>query len=226
MNAIDSPPLPQSSTQTQSQPPAPPQTPPPPQNPQSYEPLLWDTARSEGSRWTRFTLDLIGNDLDQYLLPGTEDVTDFCPRYYSMSRDQKIHFWGLLISAMTKYESGFNPLSRMKETTLGTDSVTGLPVYSEGLLQLSYGDMNWAPYCKFDWHADKKLSPTDPRKTILDPYRNLNCGLRIFSKQIVRTNLIAAPAGSNYWSVLIPKGKYTKLSKIQALTQTQRSCHF
>jgi hypothetical protein len=69
----------------------------------------------------------------------------------------------------------------MIETTMGTDPVTGKQVASEGLLQLSYQDVpNYGsvlkyPLCKIQWSKDKSLSVTDPKKTILDPYINLEC---------------------------------------------------
>jgi hypothetical protein len=82
------------------------------------------------------------------------------------------------------------------EEAQGVDEVTGLGVKtSEGLLQLSYSDVQtYRKMCKFDYEADKKMHVEDinskpsrshswkskfPDKTILDPYKNLGCGLVI-----------------------------------------------
>jgi hypothetical protein len=130
----------------------------------------------------------------------------------------------MLMSAMAKYESGFDPLSRMEEYSLGVDSVTGMSVYSEGLLQLSYQDLANYPGCQLNWLLDKNLSPTDPRKTILDPYKNLDCATQILANQIQKRNVIAATSKYAYWSVLIPSGRYNQLSKIQTITKSLRFC--
>ncbi|MBX3040493.1 MAG: hypothetical protein KF789_07305 [Bdellovibrionaceae bacterium] len=204
----------------------PPVTNPPqtePEKPYSFHPLLWESVRSEGKAWSAYLHELIEKDLGNDLLAGSEDIETFCPRYHTLNNKQRVNFWGLLISAMTKYESAHNPLSRMQETTMGTDPVTKKPVYSEGLLQLSYQDIQWAPYCEFDWEKDKNLSPTDPKKTILDPYKNLNCGTRIFARQIRNKRNIAVKSGA-YWSVLIPGGKYTKVTQISDLTKKLPGC--
>lgn len=185
--------------------------------------LLWEKSRKDGLAWSEFTFDLIENDLALDLLPGADDITDFCPRYHSLDNDKRINVWAMLISAMTKYESGFNPLSRMREATMGTDPVTKLPVHSEGLLQLSYQDIRWAPYCQFDWNADRSLPATSPNKTILQPIKNLNCGMRILAAQVRKKNRIAVKSGA-YWSVLIPGGKYTKLNEIQSWTKKVPGC--
>lgn len=204
----------------------PPVTNPPqtePEKPYSFHPLLWEASRAEGKDWSAFLHNLIEKELANDLLGGSEDVETFCPRYHTLNNKQRVNFWGLLISAMTKYESAFNPLSRMQETTMGTDPVTKQPVYSEGLLQLSYQDIQWAPYCEFDWEKDKNLAPKDPKKTILDPYKNLSCGTKIFARQIRSKRNIAVKSGA-YWAVLIPGGKYTKVAEISGLTKKLPGC--
>jgi hypothetical protein len=118
---------------------------------------------------------VIQNETADQMLPGTTDVTLFCPKYFSLSTDLKVNFWGALFA-------GYNPTSRYQETTMATDPVTHPPVYSEGLLQLSYQDITGWSFCDFDWSQDRTLSPKDPKKTILDPYRNLECGIKIMAQ--------------------------------------------
>lgn len=186
-------------------------------------PLLWESARAEGKEWSRYVLNLIHQQTPN-LIQGSADMATFCPRYSYLTTDERVNLWGLLISAMTKYESGFNPLSRMQETTMGTDPITRKPVYSEGLLQLSYQDVKVYPFCdEFNWARDKSLSPSDPRKTILNPYKNLNCGIQILAQQLKRKNRIALSSGV-YWSVIKLGGKYSKIKQIATLTRKMPGC--
>ena len=127
---------------------------------------------------------------------------------------------------MAYFESGWKPTSRMTETTMGIDPVTGKQVESEGLLQLSYQDVpNYGsvlkfPACKIDWQKDKSLSAIDPKKTILDLYINLECGLRILGSQIKKKGSAILSSGV-YWSVLKEGGKYSKVeSIIDMITKT------
>lgn len=181
---------------------------------------LWEAARpADGKAWTQYAFAVV----DQYgtaLLGGTSDIKTFCPKYLTMTRNQKINFWVYLASGIVKYESDFSPTSRYQETTLGTDAVTGLPVWSEGLMQLSYQDQDSYSFCnEFNWSVDKKLSPKDPSKTILDPYKNLRCGIRILNTQVANHDMIAY---RGYWSTLFPTS--SALSSIRALANQQNYC--
>jgi hypothetical protein len=186
-------------------------------------PLLWEATRKEGKKWTEYVFTLIHQQTPN-LIQGAQDMDTFCPRYTFLTTDERVNLWGLLISAMVKYESGFEPTSRMQETTMGIDPVTHKPVYSEGLLQLSYQDVRVHPYCdEFNWTLDKYLNPKDPKKTILDPYKNLTCGIKILAHQLKSTNRITLSKGV-YWSVIKLGGKYNRLKQIAALTKKMPGC--
>jgi hypothetical protein len=203
-----------------------PPTPPPPVEPPapvaSY-PLLWEAGHPERVAWSTHVMKVITDEVANDFLPGTSDIELFCPRYHSLDNKKRANLWALLISAMTKFESGFDPLSRYKESTMGVDPVTQQHVYSEGLLQLSYQDVQWASYCEFDWEKDKNLAVKDPKKTILNPYKNLSCGIKILARQVRNKDAVAVKSGA-YWAVLIPGGKYTKLNEIAALTKKMTGC--
>ncbi len=183
--------------------------------------LLWEAAHPDGDDWSDHLLPMIQQNHASAFLPGASDVTNFCPKYHSLNDTKRIQFWGYLISAITKFESAFDPTSRMSEPSLGTDKVTKSTVYSEGLLQLSYQDAGWIPNCEINWEKDKNLGPKDPRKTILNPYINLNCGTWILANQIRNRNQIAVSSGV-YWAVLRPG--HPRLSSIQALTRQMPGC--
>jgi hypothetical protein len=177
-------------------------------------PLAWETAaKPERKNWSEFTLKIVSEEFAK--LDQVNDASLFCPQYSKLSKDEKINFWGMLIAEMALHESSWDPTSRMKEGSQGTDWVTGQPVYSEGLLQLSYQDISWAPYCEFDWNHDKNLSPRDPKKTILDPKKNLRCGIKILADQVASKKEIALKSDV-YWAVLREGGEYSKIKEISA----------
>lgn len=200
-------------------------TPPPDENKNNfaYEALAWESkSKTDRKGWSDYAFQVI----DTVTYDQMEQVTDaeiFCPNFARLSREQKINFWGQLIAGIAYYESAWSPVSRMHETTMGTDSVTGQPVYSEGLLQLSYQDIQWSTYCPFDWNKDKYLAPTDPAKTILDPYKNLYCGIRILADQIASHKKIVLSSGV-YWATLKSNGKYQQINGIAAMTKKLSFC--
>lgn len=189
----------------------------------NYEPLAWESAnKSERLQWSNYVFQVIDTEVFDNLNRAT-DATTFCPNYNQLNRDQRINFWGMLFAGIAYYESAWDPTSRMRETTMGSDPVTGQPVYSEGLLQLSYQDVEWAPYCEFDWNADRNLSSNSPQKTILDPYKNLSCGIKIMADQIDRTGRIVLSSGV-YWATLRQGGSYQQIAGIAAMTRRLSFC--
>lgn len=187
-----------------------------------YHALPWDGSKHGANKdWNKHALYMAGllfNGLDQ-----VEDMHLVCPKYDSLDRNKKIVAWGYFFAAVAKFESAWDPTSWMVESTMSTDPITKKQVKSEGLLQLSYQDIQWAPYCEFDWSKDKLLGQDDPKKTIFDPYKNLSCGMRIMDRQIRRTKKIILSSGV-YWAVLKKGGKYQKTAEIKAITQKAPGC--
>jgi hypothetical protein len=187
----------------------------------------WADHAVDFSQYAAFVIDHEGANL----LNGMSQMTDsyaMCPKYRSLSREQKINFWVVFVSEVTRYESGFSPVSRYFESTFNyIDSVTGEGVYSEGLLQLSYQDgKSYKEECGavFDWKTDKNLSRTDPRKTILNPLRNLYCGIRIMDRIVKKKKMILFDSG-HYWAVLKPGGAYGKVKQIQSVLNKIPFCN-
>ena len=133
------------------------------------------------------------------------DVRRFCPRFYGMGAADKRAFWAYFFQALAGAEAGLDPTSRVRHTepeVAVRDGVTGSAVRSQGLLQLTYEDQRRYG-CDFDWDADRKLKPDDPAKTILQPKNNLECGVKILTRQIIdRHKPLLARSG--YWSTLHP----------------------
>lgn len=162
--------------------------------------------------WSKHLLKLSGEHLESFK-KGT-DWPKICPKWNSLNDEQKKYAIATMIVAVVYYESGYSTTNWMTETTMGTDPVTKKQVKSEGLLQLSYQDKEWAPWCQFDWSKDKLLSQNDPKKTIFDPYINLSCGVRIMANQVVKKGLVFPSKG--YWAVMNTSSKYGHVSDIKA----------
>jgi hypothetical protein len=140
------------------------------------------------NEWNIFIANAIDNFgatlLDSSKLPK-EQIKLLCPGFFSANNDQKKAFWALLFACIAYYESGFDPNQRFKEPA----SLNY--VYSEGLLQLSYGDEN-----------NFKNLPIDPKKkNILDPEVNLTSGVIIMAKQLEKRKTLFTTKHF-YWSVL------------------------
>ncbi|WP_336702874.1 peptidoglycan-binding domain-containing protein [Chryseobacterium indologenes] len=187
---------------------------------EGFKPLSWENGHNSRQEWSKFVFSTI-DKLFNESFAICEDITVFRRDYESLNRNQKINVWGELISAISYYESGWDPTSRMIETSMETDPVTGSQVASEGLLQLSYQDGKsysgkLKVECKFDWNKDKPLfqkNPKNPNITILNPYFNLEFGIGILAYQIKNYRKIIL-SKNVYWAVIKENGKYEKINKI------------
>lgn len=185
-----------------------------------YVSLSWEKRDSRNAEWSKFVFETIERLFDSSFSKCT-DMTIFRSDYNDLTKTQKINVWGELIAAICYYESGWNPTSRMVETTMNTDRITGKQVASEGLMQLSYQDENSyrgkvEAECKFDWDRDRLLflvNPKNPNITILNPYYNLEFGIEILAYQI-RTYGKIVLERNVYWAVIKKDGKYEKINKI------------
>jgi len=181
--------------------------------------LSWEAKNPKNKEWTKITLAAVEKNFNK--LDKAEDMEQFCPQYKNLEKDKKIVVWGELISAMAFYESGWRTNVELTEISLGTDSVTGMVVTSQGLLQLSYGDTQWATWCDFDWEADKK-NVDDP--TILRAKNNLECGIGILANQVNKHKLITLSGKHAYWSVLKKDSKWKKIDSITKMVKKLPQC--
>lgn len=157
----------------------------------------WDPA------WDRYVEEALQPAMLSTEVP--RDVRQFCPRFYQMSSLDKKAFWAYFFQALAGTEAGLDPDTRVRHTEPAVavkDDVTGRQVRSEGLLQLTYEDAERYG-CDFDWQKDKALPAKDPAKTILQPKNNLECGVKILSRQILDQHK-GVLSRSSYWSPLQP----------------------
>ena len=175
---------------------------------------LWESKVADGVNWTAHVmnkLDTLGVDMLD-VVPA--DIATFCPSFKKFTYTQRKEFFTYLISAMTKYESSFNPNEFYRE---GFNDASGNAVISRGLLQISIESAN-SYGCGFK-----------DAQQLHDPYLNLNCGIRILNRWIGQRDLRLAgkiadgwKGGARYWSVLrTTSGSY---SSIVSLTNGTSLC--
>lgn len=143
----------------------------------------------------------------------TANMTIVCPKWKQVDQSA---VWVKLWKSVIDCESGFNRASFFQEPASGFpngDKVTGLPVASQGLLSLSYQDVNSYPSAatckKFDWSKDKALPRTSLDATINDGLTSLGCAMEIANASVIRNphywaNEPTWTAFAGYWSCIRP----------------------
>lgn len=190
-------------------------------SPPQMLPLIWESKVPEGKKWSEHLYSEIETNFD--VLDKASDMQFFCPNYANLAIYQKINIWAQLFAAMSYYESSFNPTSRYLEPTAELDPVTKTAIISEGLLQLGYSDVLFHR-CKFNWERDSKLASGDPNKTILNPYTNLSCGVKIMCDQINKYGAIIIDRGA-YWAVIKLNHRNQKLDQIKKIISGYEMCN-
>ncbi len=72
-----------------------------------------------------------------------KDSPDYCPKYKSLTKDQKRAFWGTMHIAIAKRESGYKPETTFQESF---NDAQGKPVISTGLFQISQESASSSAY--------------------------------------------------------------------------------
>lgn len=134
-------------------------------------------------------------------LEKAQDKEVFCPGYSKATPSQKANCWVLIVAAISKFESSFNPDSQFREPDGN---------YSIGLLALSPGECPNAP-------SHQSLKAATP---------NLICGTNKMASLIGRHGYIDGPVegrrgAAQYWSTLRTpytrwdptRGRYLNLGK-------------
>ena len=132
-------------------------------------------------------------------------VRSFCPNFGNEGEADKRAFWAYLFQAMAGAEAGLDPSADVHHTQAvmaKTDTVTKRPIRQQGLLQLSYQDADRYG-CDLNWTRDRQLPKHDPETSILQPEKNLACGVKIMENQII-TQKKPLIVKSSYWSTLQP----------------------
>jgi hypothetical protein len=132
-------------------------------------------------------------------------VSSYCPRFAQLSDTDKRAFWAYTFQAIAAAEAGLDPTASVHHTAAAVNKVdpeTHHLSRQAGLLQLKYEDAQ-RYNCPFDYDADRRLPEHDPNRTILQPQRNLACGLNIMQDQII-TQHKPLVTRTSYWATLQP----------------------
>jgi hypothetical protein len=144
----------------------------------AHGPAAWsDVPGSEA--WTAAAVAAVSANLQA--LERAADKDSFCPGYDTAPAERRVTCWVRLISAIARYESGFDPKNSYQEASGN---------YSVGLLQLSTGECDNA----------------ETLELLQDPVQNLICGTRRMAALIARDGYVTSPdnvhGAAAYWSVL------------------------
>lgn len=159
--------------------------------------------------------DTVSGKYPELLDLGASRMTTVCPKWGGLTASARENFWSAMLWSIAGAESSRVRTTVFRETTLSIDAVTGQQIRSEGLLQLSYvdvpnyaykgGDVSWA-YDKVmalaDYASGAKLG--NPARTILNAYANLNLGLWIMYRRLIKagsTESFEAALG-HYWATM------------------------
>ncbi|MFC7704056.1 transglycosylase SLT domain-containing protein [Plastorhodobacter daqingensis] len=160
----------------------------------------WDH-RPEAADWTRAALSAV--ETHGAALPATlpADIETFCPGYATASEDDRAAFWVGLMSALARYESTWRP------------EAAGAGGRYRGLLQIS-------PQTARNYGC----AATD--RGLYDGAANLSCAIRIASRQVARTGVVAGKPGA--WGGIaadwMPMRDASKRAEIARWTASQQYC--
>jgi hypothetical protein len=152
---------------------------------------------TEGDKWAAFIQKYLKEKTPELLKVVPKDAARFCMNYVNLNPEQRLTFWTRWISVLAELESTYKP------TTVVKDIQVGPGIYSAGLLQISFRSVSESNYgCETIKEA----------KDLLDPEKNLACGMRIMKKFIVKDGYFAHydekdpksswRGGSRYWAPL------------------------
>ena len=153
--------------------------------------------------WDRFIEQNLSPDLLSE--QAARAVRSYCPAFGREPEADQRAFWAYTFQAIAAAEAGLQPTADVHHTEAAVavkDKLTHRGSRQEGLLQLKYEDAQRYG-CDFDYEHDRQLPGKDPQRSILQPDRNLACGLKIMDNQIV-TQGKPLVVRTSYWSTLQP----------------------
>lgn len=172
---------------------------------------VWDGASPDAPAWTRILDEELRDHGDKLIDFIPADAEAFCPNWAGLDPRGREQVWITLISAIAKYESGFDPAAAY-------DEPEPLSERSVGLLQLSLSD-------SVDFHCGFATEVE-----IEDARNNLDCGVRILVELVLPDQVIGGgreddrQGAAAYWSVLNRRGHPKSRAVIIALTKALPEC--
>ncbi len=165
--------------------------------------------------WSKHVLKETERLAGSSLVSEPLDLSAYCPKWKTLSLPDRKGFFLSLISAMSKFESGFDPTTEYKENFKDSK---GNWIISRGLLQLSVESANGYG-CQVT------------ENSLHDAKTNLTCAIIILNRWVAKDRYFGSSIGSaknkhvggaRYWSVLREKSK--SRDKIRNFTSSQKMC--
>lgn len=150
----------------------------------------WDNL-SNGAAWTGFAMEALDRFGGALVSSVPSDIESYCPAYPSMPPARRKAFWVGLMSALTKWESSYDPDTKFVEPDVV--DAQGRNVTSRGLLQISI-------------ESGRGYGCTiENEQQLHDPKVNLTCAVRILNRLVPRAGVVASNSApwkgaAAYWS--------------------------
>lgn len=153
--------------------------------------LPWDSYNPKGT-WAYSILETLETDQIQHLLSAPPaDIVEFCPKFKTLPKAQKIHFWQSLVNQISQRESGFIPMCASDE---GKYNPAAKGVISSGLVQISLASVT-----KNSCYQARGCTVIRNQDDLFVPAKNLACGLAVMSCLATRANCISCKNASGKW---------------------------
>jgi hypothetical protein len=168
-----------------------------------HKPILalpWDAYNPKGT-WGNSIEEALSESYNSFLTASPpNDVKDFCPKFTSLDKAHKVHFWQTLVAEIAALESSNLPYCASDEGNYNPDSKG---VISSGLVQSSLLSV------KATCYQARGCTEIKGQDDLYDPAHNLHCGLGVMSCLAEKYSCISCknPAGAwtgiaAYWSTL------------------------
>ena len=168
--------------------------------------LSWES-KAGREAWSDKWTSLIEGSLGSYTAAG--DITRICPKFKSLTADQKVKAIGEFWVSVAYYESGFNPSSQ----AVDVGSKENRDSWSVGLYQLSVRDSANKKGPNYSFEQLNTALPNIHLANVIMTTQIKNCGKLILENS----------SKCRYWAVILDGNKYSKASQIIARTQSNAS---
>ncbi len=160
----------------------------------AHKPILalpWDAYNPKGT-WGWSVEEALGRGYNSFLLDSPPaDIKDFCPKFSSLDRAHRVHFWQTLVAQISDLESSFLPLCASDE---GKYNPQNAGVISSGLVQISLLSI------KNSCYQSRGCTAIGTQDDLFDPAKNLSCGLGVMSCLATRGSCLSCKDSAGNWT--------------------------
>lgn len=175
-----------------------------------HKPDLKIPAQPKGwqPEWTEFIKSFYRkNDSMFEIISNNVDMLSIRPDWNALNKEQKLSVLAYFWQCIALFESNYVPTCK----SVDVGQRNNLDTWSVGLLQMSVIDQrNYGFDLGYDFEDLQR------------PIPNLDLGLRVMDKQLMRRKKILIPQGQpgTYWATIHPGGRYDKSPVIKKMVQS------